>query len=411
MLRRIGIALLCVSALLVAADAAIAIDAWLRGSAPPRLSSPPLGVATDRPVPSVPLVDAQGHTRTLATLRGRYVVLAPFMTLCHEVCPMTTAALEALRRAADRDGIGNRLTVLEVTVDPWRDSPARLRAYAHLAGVAGVDLMTGTQTAIARLWRFLGVYYHRVPQTRPPDRDWLTGKPETFDVEHGDALFVIDPRGHLRIEDDGMPAVGHALPAALGRLLNGAGRANLAHPQAPWTADRALADVRYLAGLAAPDVHPPTARAMRAELAGSPSPLAALHAQAGRILGGGFRARLAALRGYPVVVNEWASWCPPCRRELPLFAVASARYARSVAFLGLDVNDPGAGAAAFLGKHPVSYPSFRDGDGATAQALASAAGLPTTVFLDRSGRVTYTHIGAYESESALADDIARHAER
>src|SRR3954470_3372416 len=56
--------------------------------------------------------------------------------------------------------------------------------------------------------------------------------------------------------------------------------------------------------------------------------------------GKGFRARLAALRGKPVVVNIWGSWCIPCRQEFPIFQRVSAAMGKRVVFLGLDTQDP-----------------------------------------------------------------------
>ena len=136
------------------------------------------------------------------------MVLAPSMTLCHEVCPMTTAALDQIREAVDRQGLGKQVTVSEVTVDPWRDSPARLRAYRAVdrGELPAADRNPGARSS--GLWKFFGVYYARVPQGKPPDVDWLTGKPETFDVDHTDAMFLIDPAGQERILDEGMPDVG-----------------------------------------------------------------------------------------------------------------------------------------------------------------------------------------------------------
>jgi cytochrome c biogenesis protein CcmG/thiol:disulfide interchange protein DsbE len=119
--------------------------------------------------------------------------------------------------------------------------------------------------------------------------------------------------------------------------------------------------------------------------------------------------RLRALRGRPVVVNAWASWCPPCRQELPLFAAAAARYGKRVAFLGLDVNDETGHARRFLAQHPVSYPSYFDAGGHAATWLGHYIGLPTTIYLDAAGKVVDTHIGQYPSAEALDADIARYA--
>ena len=81
---------------------------------------------------------------------------------------------------------------------------------------------------------------------------------------------------------------------------------------------------------------------MQAQLAGSPAPLAALHAQANELLGGGrraLRARLAALHGWPIVINKWASWCEPCKAEFGVFQRVSLKLGRRVAFIGIDSGD------------------------------------------------------------------------
>src|SRR5690606_28853775 len=78
------------------------------------------------------------------------------------------------------------------------------------------------------------------------------------------------------------------------------------------------------------------------ELAGSPPPLAALHSQGDELITGGkdaFEKRLAELKGFPVVVNAWASWCAPCRAEFPHFQNLAARYGKQVAFLGVNSED------------------------------------------------------------------------
>ena len=151
---------------------------------------------------------------------------------------------------------------------------------------------------------------------------------------------------------------------------------------------------------------PSAARAAR-ELAGSPPELAALHAQAGRLLSGAsgtLGARLRALRGYPVVLNVWASWCTPCQKEFPLFAVAAARYGRRVAFLGADYEDSSGGARSFLAAHPVSYPTYEASSGQL-DPLATITGVPTTIYIDPAGHVVHVHIGQYDAQGTLDQDI------
>lgn len=160
------------------------------------------------------------------------------------------------------------------------------------------------------------------------------------------------------------------------------------------------------------DVKAPTPAQARAELAGSPAALAALHRQAAQLLDGGldaYQARLTTLRGRPVVVNAWASWCPPCRAEMPYFARLATRNGRRIAFVGVNVNDVDARARAFLKTHYVPYPSYVDPHNQIADAIGVRIGLPTTVFYRRDGEVAYVHQGPYRDEAALAADVRRYA--
>jgi len=378
----------------------------------------PLAIGTalqrPRPVPSVPLIDEQGRPFSMSSWRGKSVILAPSMTLCHEVCPLTTGALMELTNDVRLAGLSHRVVIAEATVDPWRDSPSRLRAYRKLTG-ANFQMLTGTQSEIRRLWKFFGVYYARVPEDKPPDIDWLTHKPEKFDIQHTDALFFIDPQGQERIVDEGMPDVQGQLSPVLRSLLSGEGKQNLAHPQLPWTASEALDDLYFLTNRnvpanAVPKVSAPSPADAQRVLAGSPGALASLHAQAGQLIasGGSLPDRLRSLRGYPVVLNAWAAWCPPCRAEFPLLATASAKLGRKVAFLGADTNDSTSDARSFLSKHPVSYPSYPVAS-SDLSSLAVLEGFPTTIFINSAGKVVYVHTGQYEAETTLDNDIERYA--
>lgn len=150
---------------------------------------------------------------------------------------------------------------------------------------------------------------------------------------------------------------------------------------------------------------------MRERLSASPPALAALHAQANEVIGGGLpalRARVAALRGTPIVINKWASWCEPCRQEFGVFQRVSVSRGRQVAFLGIDSEDTDAHALAFLHSFPVSYPSFSDPSGQAGTAITDSAFTPVTVFINRSG-AKFIHQGPFSSVTKLEQAVRRYA--
>jgi thiol-disulfide isomerase/thioredoxin len=156
----------------------------------------------------------------------------------------------------------------------------------------------------------------------------------------------------------------------------------------------------------------PSAAQLRADLRGSPPKLAALHHQANVLLDGGpaaLKARLRALRGTPVVVTQWGSWCEACQVEYPYFQQLSAKLGSRVAFIGNDAADSASGAKGWMRRFPVSFPSYSDPDGKVALALNRyyALDTPVTYLYTRKG-VQYAHIGKYLSENALRQEIRRY---
>ena len=147
-------------------------------------------------------------------------------------------------------------------------------------------------------------------------------------------------------------------------------------------------------------------------LAGAPKPLAKIYEQPNQLLPGGtdaFEQRLADLRGYPVVVNKWASWCGPCREEMPWFQRLSARLGKRIAFLGVDSQDSSDAAQGFLREFPLPYPSYSDPGEEIAEAMEATIGFPATAFYDSRGGLAHVQQGQYASLDALTADIERYA--
>lgn len=127
-------------------------------------------------------------------------------------------------------------------------------------------------------------------------------------------------------------------------------------------------------------------------------------------LDGGGRIRLSDLAGNVVVLNFWATWCGPCRRESPgLQSTWEAYRDRGVRFLGVDYRDDQAAAKAYEGEFGITYPSVYDPAGELAFDY-ELVGFPTTFIIDRSGRIVYRFMGYTDAailRKALEDVLSR----
>jgi protein SCO1/2 len=154
-----------------------------------------------RPAPNFTLVDQYGRHWTLSEQHGSTVALYFGYTHCTDDCPLTLAKLS--HALASLHGRGE---VAFVTVDPARDTPARLREYLrrfHGAAIAG---LTGGRVALARVYRAYGVWAQALARRRDG----------SYDVAHATPVFLIDARGMLRVvhnDDDPRSAFVHDLRA------------------------------------------------------------------------------------------------------------------------------------------------------------------------------------------------------
>jgi cytochrome c biogenesis protein CcmG/thiol:disulfide interchange protein DsbE len=186
------------------------------------------------------------------------------------------------------------------------------------------------------------------------------------------------------------------------------------NPTAWLAAQRAQAQVGILAELASASPVTPATQVVaptsvvqaptRAVAVQSPTPTPAKNIPVGSAPGqlafdfslddtSGQRIKLSDLRGHPVVINFWASWCPPCRQELPALQSAYQRFRdQGVILLGVDVRESAEAVKNFAPQFGLTFPLLLDQDGALSERF-QVRGIPTTVLLDAEGIVRARHVG------------------
>ena len=113
---------------------------------------------------------------------------------------------------------------------------------------------------------------------------------------------------------------------------------------------------------------------------------------------------LAELRGHPVVVNVWASWCKPCAEEAPILAASARAHSGRVVFLGIDIQDFTTDARRFLERYKANYVSVHDASNRTYDEYG-LTGIPETFYLDAQGRAVAHSLGGL-SRAELERGIA-----
>lgn len=108
--------------------------------------------------------------------------------------------------------------------------------------------------------------------------------------------------------------------------------------------------------------------------------------------------KLSDLAGQPIVLNFWATWCPPCRAELPDFQAAYETYGDRVTFVMLNVSESIETAQAFFAENGYTFPLYADLDDDASNAY-SVTGIPTTIMYDAAGNILDSHIGMIDGNT------------
>ena len=312
-------------------------------------------------MPAFDLVDQAGRAFTLEAIAGKDVVIGAFHTTCHETCPLYTALFMQLARQTRGSVI-----LAEVTTDPTTDTPATLSTYAQRLG-AGWTFATGGTAQVSSFWKPFGV-------------ELAAGD------AHTSTLALVDRHGYIRLVYRGVPKVGNDVPPSILGSLSDKGLNELASGGDGWGAPDVLQALSVIGRTEAPPL-----------AAGGRAPDFALASTAGGTV------KLSGLLGKPLVINFWATYCPPCKAEMPVLDKAVASH-REVTLVLVNEGEGAAAALAFLAGLGIHRPALLDTDLAVGRAYGMSA-LPMTVFVRSDGTIDRRQVGQLD-EGVLASELS-----
>ena len=309
-------------------------------------------------MPAFNLQDQHGRAFDSSTTAGSDLVIAAFHTTCHQTCPLYTALFFQLQKR-----LPPGVLLAEVTTDPATDTPAALDAYGRSIG-AGWTFATGSQEALTAFWKPFGVQL-------------------AIGDSHVSTLALVDRHGYVRLVYRGVPDVGNDIPASLVSTLGAEGLRELASHGDGWGTPSVLESLLTITG---PE--------QVASNGGGRAPGFSLMGTDGS------RVALSDLAGEPLVINFWASYCPPCRAEMPLLqrrVVASSR----VRLVLVNEGDSSQSARDFLNATGIQVAALLDSNLAVGRAYGVVP-LPTTVFVRADGTIAGRHIGELDDRVLAA---------
>jgi cytochrome oxidase Cu insertion factor (SCO1/SenC/PrrC family) len=309
-------------------------------------------------MPAFSLQDQQGHAIDNGTTAGSDLVIAAFHTTCHQTCPLYTALFFQLQKQ-----LPPGVLLVEVTTDPATDTPAVLDSYRSSIGAAWT-FATAAPAALAAFWKPFGVQL-------------ATGD------SHVSTLALVDRHGYVRLVYRGVPDVGNDVAPQLITTLGAEGLKELASHGDGWGAPSVL---RSLLTITGPEQVAPGG--------GGRAPDFTLTSTEGT------RVTLADLAGQPLVINFWASYCPPCRAEMPLLQrrVLASSHVRLVL---INEGDSSQGARDFLTATGIQSPSLLDTNLSVGRAYGVVP-LPTTIFVRADGSIAGRQVGELDDRVLAA---------